>query len=650
MRGKEIAQNLGCIGCHESSAQTVVMNPASLRGVIPSFHSAASVSLFWVKDEDEFREWVQQGVSDRIRQERARFPTDQSSHIIMPAFGHALDTAQLGDLYIYFNDENSFSLPPPDTAAVKGAAIAEVHGCFACHGQHGLEGGSNPGSFKGYIPPWEGGDFNELVKNDEELREWIQTGHLQRFRRNPLANYFMDRQSVKMPAYSATLGDVEMQQLIAYIRWLPTRQTSPKIRPAFPISDHKVHQGGQLFSRSGCITCHNPSTGEGFTDRHGSELPPRSALAYRLRTVASVIDDREQQNRWQTNNLCHEYREFDSEYQHIYDVILHGDKAENILTSMPAWQEQMKADNLPETSEKIKSIINGLLNDSVTLSDEQIHTWQMNARQCADEEKAVASLSTDAARRQQIFSHIQLLEQQHAFNQVQSVGFYSVETSLYDIIAYYTDKDIDIWLLQQAPQKDIPVDQRHNLRGKAFPNPVKYYIAIDKLDVHYHAYFFVSTHTGDDQNSTKLMFADTPMNDCFSCHISGVRKLRPSEESHIDELTTEDWSLVNTFNKRILSYGAVVTDWPQNQNKPGAHQLETLADKKCQPCHDMNSIQAPVLRFHQMPMARLFEAHENASGYYTHLAELKGQRSAMPPVLPSTPAVKDAVQNWIDAN
>jgi mono/diheme cytochrome c family protein len=650
MRGRELAQNLGCTGCHEPSAQTVIMNPASLRGVIPSFHSAASVPMFWVKDEDEFREWVQQGVSSRIRQERERFHTDQGSHITMPAYGHTLDAAGLDDLYIYFQDENSFSLPAPETAVAKGAAVAEAHGCFACHGQHGLEGGSNPGSFKGYIPPWEGDDFDELVKNDAELREWIQTGHPQRFRRNPLANYFMDRQSVKMPAYSTVLDDGEIRELIAYIRWLPTRQTNQQSGHGVALPDNKANQGDRLFSKSGCTTCHNPSHDEGFTDRHGAELPPRSALAYRLRTIASVIDDRERQNRWQQNKLCHEYQEFDNEYQHIYSVILNGDKGENISTAMPAWRERANASDLPAERDDIHGVINGLLNNSVALSDVQIQGWRANARLCTGADKPMASLSTNIARRQQISSHIQLLEQQHAFNQIPSVGFFSVETSLYDIISYYPDKNLDIWLLQQAPKKDIPADQQHNLRGKAFPNPIKYYIAIDKQDIHYQAYFFGSAHTTDDQNSTKFMFADTPMNNCFSCHISGVRKLRPGHENNIDELTKEDWNLLKTFNKRILGYGAVVTDWPLEQKMPDSHQLEALADKKCQPCHDMNSIQAPILRLHQMPMARLFEAHQNANGYFTRPPELKGQRSAMPPVLPSTQAVKDAVQNWIDAN
>ena len=69
-----------------------------------------------------------------------------------------------------------------------GHAIAERLGCFRCHGPGGRGAGRNPGSLKGYIPPWDGRDFAELVLDEAELREWILGGRPQRLQANPLGS------------------------------------------------------------------------------------------------------------------------------------------------------------------------------------------------------------------------------------------------------------------------------------------------------------------------------------------------------------------------------------------------------------------------------------------------------------------------------
>ena len=78
----------------------------------------------------------------------------------------------------------------------------------------------NPGSFKGVIPSWEGDDFLELVRDDEELRGWILDGGIPRLIDHPIARRFIARQVVSMPAYRGVLEDGELEALVAYIRWL----------------------------------------------------------------------------------------------------------------------------------------------------------------------------------------------------------------------------------------------------------------------------------------------------------------------------------------------------------------------------------------------------------------------------------------------
>ena len=80
--------------------------------------------------------------------------------------------------------------------------------------------GRNPGSLKGYIPPWDGRDFPDLVANDNELREWILSGRPQRLQSNPAARFFLDRQTIRMPAFRGQITDEELRAIEAYIGWL----------------------------------------------------------------------------------------------------------------------------------------------------------------------------------------------------------------------------------------------------------------------------------------------------------------------------------------------------------------------------------------------------------------------------------------------
>jgi len=78
----------------------------------------------------------------------------------------------------------------------------------------------NPLSFKGYIPPWDGDDYLELVRDDDEFRQWVTNGVSDRFRDNPAARRFVEHQLVPMPAYGDLLSDDEIDQLLAFIEWM----------------------------------------------------------------------------------------------------------------------------------------------------------------------------------------------------------------------------------------------------------------------------------------------------------------------------------------------------------------------------------------------------------------------------------------------
>ena len=77
-----------------------------------------------------------------------------------------------------------------------------------------------PGSFKGYIPGFWGDDYDELVRSDDELRQWLADGHIPRITEHPIGGWFFRRQAAKMPAYGRFLAPEDIAALGAYVKWI----------------------------------------------------------------------------------------------------------------------------------------------------------------------------------------------------------------------------------------------------------------------------------------------------------------------------------------------------------------------------------------------------------------------------------------------
>ena len=65
------------------------------------------------------------------------------------------------------------------------------------------------------------------MRDDDEFRQWVKNGVSDRFRDNPAARTFVERQVVPMPAYGDLLSDEEIGQLLAFIEWV---RANPRIR------------------------------------------------------------------------------------------------------------------------------------------------------------------------------------------------------------------------------------------------------------------------------------------------------------------------------------------------------------------------------------------------------------------------------------
>ena len=224
-RGFVVAASSGCFGCHGVGGVTGFEDTDGTLGTVPAFTREALHA--YARNEREIREWIVDGMPQRLRAEAA-LDAGEPALLRMPAWKDVLSDRQVSDLVAYVKAVSDYELPE-DPAAELGRQTAERLACFGCHGPQGRGSMPNPGSFKGYIPAWDGADFVRLAADDAEIREWIVHGSPQRLQANPVARFFLRRQAVQMPAYGDRLDEAELASLVAYIRWLRAPGQPPRV-------------------------------------------------------------------------------------------------------------------------------------------------------------------------------------------------------------------------------------------------------------------------------------------------------------------------------------------------------------------------------------------------------------------------------------
>ncbi len=98
-RGRARAEALGCFGCHGPGGQFARPNPRSLKGYVPSWDGADFPEL--VRDRAEFGQWVEHGVSDRFRDDRAAEFFLRRAALHMPAYAKHLQPGEVDTLWAY---------------------------------------------------------------------------------------------------------------------------------------------------------------------------------------------------------------------------------------------------------------------------------------------------------------------------------------------------------------------------------------------------------------------------------------------------------------------------------------------------------------------------------------------------------------------
>jgi mono/diheme cytochrome c family protein len=217
-RGRRLAERTGCFGCHGPGGLRGAGNPGRTDRTVPNFEDDV---MMFAKTPEEIHEWIHNGVTKKKaasttwRQERDR------GALRMPAFKGRMSEREMEDLVAYVMA--SAGMPEPeDSMAARGLQRAEELGCTGCHGPGGRLARPNPGSWKGSIPSWDGGDFPELVRDSTEFREWVERGVNRRLADNAAASFFLDQASVKMPAFEKHLQPGDVSALWAYVTWLRT--------------------------------------------------------------------------------------------------------------------------------------------------------------------------------------------------------------------------------------------------------------------------------------------------------------------------------------------------------------------------------------------------------------------------------------------
>lgn len=228
-RGRRLAEANGCFGCHGPEGTHGASNPGRKDGTVPTY---TGTLMMYASNAEEVREWIEDGVTKQKASSESWKEERRKGALKMPAFERRLSKGEIDDL-VAFVMASAGEPAPEDSLALAGRDRTEELGCVGCHGAGGRFARPNPGSLKGYVPPWDGADFPDLVRDKAEFRQWVESGVSERFRANPLARFFLRRAALHMPAYRDHLATGDVDALWAYVTWL----RSPQHDAAKPIGE-----------------------------------------------------------------------------------------------------------------------------------------------------------------------------------------------------------------------------------------------------------------------------------------------------------------------------------------------------------------------------------------------------------------------------
>jgi len=209
-RGRRVAERLGCFGCHGPGGVHPIANLGSKDGSVPGW--SGGTWMMYNNSPSDVADWILDGHPPGRE-------ISSAALLAMPAYRGTISRRDLGDLVAYVLTVQQYGWMNNEQVQ-EGRNVALRAGCFGCHGEEGRGLVMNPGSLKGYVPPWNGADFSDLVHGKRELRQWILNGVTDRFKRDPLARGVLSHEVIKMPAFKGRLSEDDVNALVAYIGWV----------------------------------------------------------------------------------------------------------------------------------------------------------------------------------------------------------------------------------------------------------------------------------------------------------------------------------------------------------------------------------------------------------------------------------------------
>jgi mono/diheme cytochrome c family protein len=226
-RGRRLAERTGCFGCHGPGGIRGTRNPGRKDKTVPNFEDDV---MMYAKTPEQIHEWIHNGVT-RKKAASVTWRAERDHGVLkMPAFKGRMTERAMDDLVAYVMAVSGMP-EPDDSLAARGLQRADDLGCIGCHGPGGRLARNNPGSWKGYVPSWDGADFPELIGDSTEFRQWVERGVSRRFETNPIASFFLRRAVLKMPAYERYLEPSDVSALWAYVTWLRSEASRETARP-----------------------------------------------------------------------------------------------------------------------------------------------------------------------------------------------------------------------------------------------------------------------------------------------------------------------------------------------------------------------------------------------------------------------------------
>ena len=214
LRGRLLAAEQGCVTCHWPWAQREIPNPGSRWSSVPLL--AHGNARMYAADRAELEQYIRFGAPTAWLDDPTIAARLESQHLKMPAYDERLSDTEIADLVAFASAVERVDLPGTESAA-KGRQLAWKHGCLVCHGIEGSGGLANPGSLGGFVPGFLGSNFAEMVRDEEEFREWVVDGRSSRLEGNPLIRFFLRRQRISMPAYGELLSDEEIGRVWQWV-------------------------------------------------------------------------------------------------------------------------------------------------------------------------------------------------------------------------------------------------------------------------------------------------------------------------------------------------------------------------------------------------------------------------------------------------